>query len=384
MHGDAQAIGPPLGLDVHLRMFTGDIERRAPDVHETASRFRSGHHLRAEVSAGQADLRQEHGLSIDLSPDPPYPWAVGSPKPSVTARRVPGNLDGGNPALCAFGLDGRQGRRVVVHGQRRLEIETALANEAMLELPLLLLRSAYPAGSDRRVDADVPFDVEHHATGYRLRLPGAAVGMRQQHPSGLLATGNRDARETGADRAFGVEIEPTLDILGSGEHPRQIVRGRGASPWREAVPNPASGLEEPTDLPVGDSRQILRVGKHAGEHHVVACDPAVGYRHGPAPIDAQLEPTGQIPAPDTDQLRHAGHGHALRYARLDDEPSARGSVGDVTEHLELSRRRAFCRSGVAQQRVDQSSCLRVPEIDRHARSPLGCLPVQFGNRIVLP
>ena len=275
---------------------------------------------------------------------------------------------------------------MVVHGQRRLEVETTLANETMLELPLLLLRGAYPAGSDRRVDADVPFDVEHHATGYRLRLPGTAVGMGQKHPSGLLAARHCDAREAGANRAFGVEVEPTLVILRSSEHPRQIVGGRGASPWREAVPNPASGLEEPTDLPVGDSRQrrhILRVGKHAGEHHVIACDPAAGYRQGPAPIDAQLEPTGQIPAPDTDQLRHARHGHALRYARLDDEPSARGSVGDVTEHLELSCRRAFRRGGVAQQRVDQFSSLRVPEVDRHARSPLGCLPVQHGNRIVL-
>ena len=32
---------------------------------------------------------------------------------------------------------------------------------------------------------------------------------------------------------------------------------------------------------------------------------------------------------------------------------------------------------------DQFSRLRVPEVDRHARSPLGCLPVQHGNRIVL-
>ena len=108
VHGDALAIGLLLGLDVHLRMFTGDIERRASDIHTTASRFPSGHDLRAEVSAGKAYLREEHGLAVDLSSDPPYPWAVGIPNPLVNARRVPGDLGGGNPALYAFGLDGRQ------------------------------------------------------------------------------------------------------------------------------------------------------------------------------------------------------------------------------------------------------------------------------------
>ena len=194
---------------------------------------------------------------------------------------------------------------------------------------------------------------------------------------------NRDAREAGADRAFGVEIEPGLAILRGSEHPGQIVGRRRASPWREAVPDPASGLDEPADLPVSDSRQILRLGKHAGEHDLVTCDPPVRYRYGAAPIDPQLEPTGQVPLADTDQPRHARRGHALRYTRFDDEPSAGSGVGDVAEDLELSRLRARRRGGVAQQRVDQSSRLPVSEVDRHPRSPLGSLPVQDRNRIVL-
>ena len=173
--------------------------------------------------------------------------------------------------------DGRQRRRVVVHGQRRLEIETARASETMLKLPLPLLRGAYPAGSDRRVEPDVPFDVEHCAAGDRLRLPRAAVWVPEERPTCLVAARNRDVREAGADRAFGVEIEPDLAILRSGEHPGQIVGRCRASPWREAVSDPASGLDEPADLPVGDSRQILRLGKNAGEHDLVTCDSPVRY-----------------------------------------------------------------------------------------------------------
>ena len=243
----------------------------------------------------------------------------------------------------------------------------------MLKLPLPLLRGAYPAGSDRRVELDVPCDVEHYAAGDRLRLPRAAVGVPDKRPSCLVAARNRDARKAGADRAFGVEIEPGLAILRGSEHPGQIVGRRRASPWREAVPDPAAGLDEPADLPVSDSRQILRLGKHAGEHDLVTCDPPVRYRYGAAPIDPQLEPTGQVPLADTDQPRHARRGHALRYTRFDDEPSAGSGVGDVAEDLELSRLRARRRGGVAQQRVDQSSRLPVPEVDRHPRSPLGGL-----------
>ena len=253
----------------------------------------------------------------------------------------------------------------------------------MLELSLLLLRRAYPAGSGRRIDPDVPFDVEHHAAGDRLRLPTAAVGMPEKHRSRLVAARNRDAPEAGADRAFGVEIEPDLVVVRSGEHPGQLVGRRRASPRREAVPGPASGLEEPADLPVGDGRQISGLGKHAGEHDLVTCDPPVGYRRGAVPIDAQLESIGQVSLLDTDPPRYDLRGHASRHTRLDDEPPAGSRVGDVAEHLELSGLRALPRGGVAQQRIDQSSRLPVLDVDRHPRPPFGSLPVQDRNRIVL-
>ena len=272
----------------------------------------------------------------------------------------------------------------MVDGRQRLEIETTLAGETMLELSLLLLRGAYPAGSGRRIEPDVPGDVEHHATGDRLCLPTAAVGMPEKHRSRLVAARNRDAREAGADRAFGVEIEPgPLVIVRGGEHPGQLVGRRRASPRREAVPDPASGLEKPADLPVGDGRQIIRLSKHAGEHHLVTRDPPVGYRRGAVPIDAQLESTGQVPLLDTDQPRNARRGHASRHTRFGDEPPAGSRVGDVADYLELAGLRALPAGGVAQQRVDQSSRLPVLEVYRHPRPPFGGLPVQDRNRIVL-
>ena len=216
-----------------------------------------------------------------------------------------------------------------------------------------------------------------------MRFPSTAVWMLAKCLSCLVVARNRDARETGADRAFCVEIEPELVILGGGEHPRQVIGGSPSSPRREAVPDPASGLEEPADLPVGDRRHVLGFDKHAREHDVFADDPAVGDRQGAAPVDPQLEPTGQVIPGDVDQPRHDRRGHASRHTRFHDKASARGRIGNVAKHPEISGLRALPRGGVTQQRVNQSSRLVVPDIDRHPRSPLRGLPVQDRNRIVL-